>query len=282
MRAAGGQQSMESIFVGIVALVGGFVFGWKSGANAVVPALSQISNTQAIDRANFLQTLRRELANILVWRNPQRYLSLYRQLHVEAKSLASWRVEEVRTRISELCKKYPNYSDFDAVATREYVLYPDGVSMLDDAEIEERYRDLILFVALSVLADESWKDAAAKMFVHTTSDKELAHLTEYVHRIEDTKLKLRIEQAMDHNAWARRDDARNLDNDFYAIIDLPHFAENRYGVHLKRTNEFGIYSFFVFDDGRISYSFYRSDPTFQQERPLNPLHPVLEELKLAR
>lgn len=273
---------MEAIVIGIVALIVGFVFGWKSGAKAVVPLLSQVSNTQAIDRANFLQTLRRELANILVWRSPQRYLQLYSELHVEVKSLRSWRPEEVRKRLAELCKKYPNYSDFDAIATREYVLYADGVSMLDDAEIEARYRDLVMFGALSALADETWKDAAGKMFVHTTSNEELTHLAEYVHRIEDTKLKLRIEQAMDHNAWARRDDARNLDNDFYAIIDLPHIAENRYGVHLKRTNEFGIYSFFVFDDGRISYSFYRSDPTFQQKRLLNPLTSVLEEVKLAR
>jgi hypothetical protein len=273
---------MDAIVIGIVALIGGFVFGWRSGAKAVVPALSQVSNTQAIDRANFLQTLRRDLANILVWRNPQRYLQLYRHLHTEVNSLGSWRPEEVRKRLAELCEKYANYSDFDAVATREYVLYADDVSMLDDAEMEGRYRDIMMFVALSSLADETWKDAADKMFVHTTSDKEMAHLVKYVQRIEDTKLRLRIEQAMDHNALARRDDARNLNNDFYAIIDLPHFAENRYGVHLKRTNEFGIYSFFVFDDGRISYSFYRSDPTFQQEQGLNPLNSVLEEVKLVR
>ena len=273
---------MEVIIVGIIALIGGFLIGWKSGAKVVVPALDQIANTLAIDRANFLQTLRRELANILIWRKPQRYLQLYQQIHGEVSSLRSWKPEELRKRLAEMSENYPYYSDFDAVATREYVLYADGVSMMDDEELERCYRDLVIFMELSVIADEAWKDAASKMFVHTMSDKELGHLTEYVQKIEDTKLKLRIQRAMDDNAMARREDARNLNNDFYAITDLPHFAENRYGVHLKRTNEFAIYSFFAFDDGRFSYSFFRSDPTFEMEQPLRPLHSVLEEVALVR
>jgi hypothetical protein len=273
---------MELIVVGLAALVGGFVLGAKLSAKAVTPALTQVSNTQAIDRANFLQTLRRELANVMVWRNPQRYLQLYRQLNSEVSSLRSWRSEVVCKRLAELASKYPYYSDFDSVATREYVLYADGVSTLGDDELEGRYRDLVMFAALSSIDDAGWKDAASKMFVHTTDNKELTHLAEYVQRIEDTKIRLRIERAMDDNAMARREDARNLNNDYYSIVDLPHFAENRYGVHLKRTNEFGIYSFFVFDDGRIHYSYYRSDPTFTQEQPLNPLHAVLAEVKLER
>ena len=235
---------------------------------------------QAIDRANFLQTLRREIANILVWRDPQRYLSLYREIRQEIRSLQSWRLEDVRRRLAKLRKKYPNYSDFDGVATREYVLYADGVSGTEPAGLESRYRDLVLFGALSAVADEAWKDVSSKGFVHTTSDEELAYLVKYVRRIEDTKLRLRIERAMDDYALARRDDARNLDNDFLRIVDLPGMAENRYGVHLKRTNEFAIYSFFVFDDGRIHRTFYRSDPTYQKEEPLDPLHSVLEEARL--
>lgn len=90
--------------------------------------LSEVSNTQATDQANFLQTLRRELANILIWRDPQRYLRLYRKHHSEVASLGSLRPEEVRWQLAELCKEYPNFSDFDAISTREYVRYPDGVS----------------------------------------------------------------------------------------------------------------------------------------------------------
>jgi hypothetical protein len=275
-------RRMEVFIVGLAALVGGFVLGARLNSSSVVPTLTQVSNTQAIDRANFLQTLRRELTNVMVWRNPQRYLQLYRQLNSEILSLRSWRPEETSKRLAELVSKYPHYSDFDAIGTREYILYADGLSMLDDDDVENRYRDLVMFAALSSLVDPSWKDAATKMLIHTTDEKELAHLTEYVKRIEDTKLRLRMERAIDDNAMARTEDARNLNNDFYSIIDLPHLVENRYGVHLKRTNEFGIYSFFVFDDGRISRNFYTSNPNFTEERLLNSLHSVLTEVTFER
>ncbi len=270
---------MEVFIVGLAALIGGFVLGSKLSAKAVAPVLSEVSNTQAIDRANFLQTLRRELANILIWRDPQRYLQLYRQLHSEVASLGSWRPEEVRKRLAELCRKFPNYSDFDAIATREYVLYPDGVSWNDDAELETRYRDIVIFVALSVIGDPTWNEAASRGFVHKFSDEELEHLSKYVQRIGDTKLRLRIDKAVEAY-YSRRDEQTGLlDNDFYSVQPLHHFAENRYGIQIKRTGEFAIYSFFVFDDGRTSYSYYRSDPTFQQEQRLDVLHAVLEEIK---
>lgn len=61
---------MDVFIVGLAVLIGGFLLGSKLSAKAVAPALSEVSNTQAIDRACFLQTLRRELANILIWRDP--------------------------------------------------------------------------------------------------------------------------------------------------------------------------------------------------------------------
>ena len=269
---------MEVFIVGLVALIGGFMLGAKLSAKAVAPQINEVSTTQAIDRANFLQTLRRELANILIWRDPQRYLQLYRELHSEAASFASWRPAVVRNRLLELCKKYPNYSDFDVIATREYVLYPDGVWWNDHDELEARYRDLVTFVALSVIDDPAWKEAAARGFVHKLDEKELAHLSKYVQQIEDTKLRLRIDRAVEIYYGRRDEETDLLENDFYSIRPLRHFAENRYGIHLKRTGEFAIYSFFVFDDGKISYSYYRSDPTFEQELRLDVLHAVLEQI----
>ncbi|OYW53048.1 MAG: hypothetical protein B7Y80_19010 [Hyphomicrobium sp. 32-62-53] len=273
---------MEIIVVGLVALIGGFMLGAKLTEMACAPKLNKAWNEQAIDRANYLQTLRRELANQLVWRDPQRFLQLYRHLHSEVASFGSWRPEEVRKRLYELCRKYPNYDDFDAIGTREYVLYPDRVSSFDDTELEDCYRDMVTFVALSVIADPTWNEAASRGCVHKLSEEELAHLTKYVRKIEDTKLRLRIEQAVDaYYAW-RDDQTGILNNDFYSVHPLHHFAETRYGIHLKRTNEFAIYAFFMFDDGRTSHSYYRSDPTFEKEEDLCPLHAVLEAIRPIR
>jgi hypothetical protein len=91
----------------IIGIIGGFLVGWRAGAKAVMPTLSQVANAQAIDRANYLRTLRRELANILIWRDPGRYLQLYKELNSEVTSLASWRPEEVRKQPTELRAKHP-------------------------------------------------------------------------------------------------------------------------------------------------------------------------------
>jgi len=260
---------MENIIIGIASLIGGVVLGWWSGAKALAPKMRQMAVTHAIDQANFLGVLRRELANILVWQNPKRYLNIYRELHQEIRTLPSLRLEEVRQRAAELGKKYPYYNDFDIAQTREHVLYADSVSWMGYAELESRYRDLVLFMGFSAFLDEVWKEAR----IHTTSDRDLDHLIKYVKRIEDTQLQLRIKSAMGENRRARRDPTyhENLDNDFFKIIDLPHFAELRYGIHFKQTNEFAIYSSFVFDDGRTMDHFFRSDPTFQKEEVLDPL-----------
>jgi len=178
------------ILIGIIALIGGVILGYRFAAKDALRLVRQLSYTQAIDRANYLGTLRRELANILISRDPQRYLMMYRELHREVSSLNLWQPEEVQKRLNELRSKYPFYSDFDALGTRDYVLYSEAVPFLTHDEIEARYKDMVMFAALSSIADGSWKDAASKLFVHTTSDKELEHLTKYVRRIEDAKLNL--------------------------------------------------------------------------------------------
>jgi 3-hydroxy-3-methylglutaryl CoA synthase len=64
-----------------------------------------------------------------------------------------------------------------------------------------------------------------------------------------------------------------------AVRCVPHFAEKRYGIHLKDTNEFGLYGYFVSDDGRIYDGYYQSDQTFQQERYLNVLNDVAKDYR---
>jgi len=268
------------VLVGILAVFIAFVVGWNIRDKATGPT-QRLRRTQAIDRANYLQALRREIANILIYRDPPRYLGLYRRLHEEVSSLSSWRPEEVRRRHAELCEKYPNYTDFDAFGTREYVLYPDALSM-DDDELEEHYRDLVVFTALCVIGDDDWKDGAKSGFIRTTDAKELAHLATYAQRIMDTKLTLRLQQAMeDRRSYAKTAGGEGgLDNADYSFARLPDHDEMRYGIHLKRVNEYGICSFFVFEDSKITYSYFRSDPSFEEAEPLRPLQAVLDERQL--
>ena len=215
---------VEALIAGLFSLVGGFWLGAKLSSKVAIPVLKDRDRTQAIDRVNYLRVLRRELANILIWRDPQRYISLRKQLTSDCKSFESWRIEEIEKRLAELSTKYPSYDDFDVIELREYVLYADGVWQTYD-ELESAYIDIVIFEALSVEADPAWKSAAARGFISELSLQDTKHLIEYVQMMEDTKLQLRISQAMEKYYYARNPETRILDDDFYSVkMNLGNFS----------------------------------------------------------
>lgn len=272
---------MELFLVGLVALVVGVFLGSKLVGFVASPVVKDLQKTQAIDRASYLFTLRRELANILIWRDPQRYVKLYQELCSEFNSFKSWRLEEINKRLSELTKEYPFYKDFDTIGSKEYVLYPDAVSWNSYEKLESNYRDIATFVALSLISNTSWQDARFQIDFNFTDEyvpDKLEHLLEYVERIEDTKLIMRIEQAMD--AYRAMNESGLLDNDFLAVQPMHSpTPDNRYSIHIKRTNEFAIYSVFYYDEGGSREEYYRSDSTFEKEIYLHSNGSLLDELK---
>ena len=271
---------MELFLVGLVALVVGFFLGFKLIAKAAQPEIKEMQKNQAIDRASYLFTLRRELANILIWRDPQRYVKLYKELCSEFNSFKSWRLEEINKRLSELSKEYPFYADFDTIGSKEYVLYPDAVSWNSYEKLEANYRDLATFVALSLQSNASWQDAKYQIDFNFTAEHvpdKLDHLLEYVERIEDTKLIVRIDQAMD--AYRNMNESGLLENDFLTVRPLRSpTPDSRYSIHIKRTDEFAIYSVFFYDEGGKHQEYYRSDSTFEKEIYLHPNGSLLDEL----
>jgi hypothetical protein len=52
-------------------------------------------------------------------------------------------------------------------------------------------------------------------------------------------------------------------------------ACRRLGIHLRRSNEFGLYGRFMDEDGKTYDSYYRTDLSFESEVPLDPLRGML-------
>jgi hypothetical protein len=269
----------EALIAGLFSLVFGLWLGVKLSSKVAVPVLKDRDRTQAIDRANYLRVLQRELANILIWRDPQRYISLFKKLTLDCKQLESWRSEEIKKRLAELSEKYPFYENFDVIELREYVLYADGIWQSYD-ELENAYIDIVMFEALSVEGDPTWKDAVTRGSIRKFSSQDTKHLSKYVQMIEDTKFRLRIDQAM--KRYYSGSDAMILDNDFYSVkMNLNnHSPATEYLIHLKATNEFAIYELFTYDSGKTTNTFYRSDSTFEtRDLIISVSHGLLEEIE---
>ena len=265
-------------FILIIVAGGVFVLGFRLGArttqNNVKVTVNRERVAQAHDRWNLLNSWRREIANILIWEEPDQYITLYRTLHAETSKFKDWKSDVLHSKFDELSKKYPQYIDFDLIGTRTYILYPDARSTCSDDDLAAHYSDIVRFQALQTVIDPYWR------FFSATSDEELNNLTKYGQHIKDTQFRIRLEKAIQmyeiHRA-AKDETMPEFETPEVCVSPIWHFADARYGVHLKKTDEYGLYSVFYFDEIEKppSRSFFRSDATFQTEQSLRILYPIL-------
>jgi hypothetical protein len=259
------------VCAGLVGCGGGIFLGFRGATVLMQPGIVEQTRHLASDRNFALSVLRRELANWMFRRDPDRYLLAYKAAHEATAALAGADIAEKRGQLAELVEHYPFYTDFDLVGARDYVLYSDALGTNSRDEIERHYSNIIRFQALQSAIDEYWPTTGA------TSDKELKHLESYTLRFKDTLFKARMENALsEFRAYrlGKGDSAgpHRYETTALAIRHVAHFAEVRYGVHFKDTGEFGLYGFFVADDGNKAFtSFYRSNAEFTEETMLDDL-----------
>lgn len=250
---------------------GGMFLGFRGATLLMRPGIMEQSRNMAGDRNFALSVLRRELANWMFRRDPDRYRQAYKAVHEATAAIATADRAEQRRELAKLAEQYPFYTDFDLVGTRDYVLYADALGTNSYDDVERHYTDIIRFQALQAAIDENWPGTGA------TSDKELEHLDSYSLRFKDTLFKARMEEALrEFNAY-RRGKGDDAGPDIYetttlAVRHVAHFAEVRYGVHFKDTDEFGLYGVFFADNRDEPFTgFYRSSAGFTEETILHDM-----------
>lgn len=256
------------VVAAVVGLVAGFFFGLKSSAESVRPGLQRLQETMAYDRNNYLRVLRRELANHLMQRDSTRFERLYEKLHYDLQRYDTFSKEALAGELRALVERFPQYDDFDLIGTRQHVLYPDAFGIVDDEEASEHFRTLVRFQALNARLDSSWST------VRATSDDDLKHLHEYAAKVRDAKLKKRLKAAIDLYYLAGDQTKDGFENRTFSVERVRHVAENRYGVHFKDTDEYGVYGSFYGDRPEPFESYFRTNSMFEDERPLMALPDV--------
>lgn len=272
-----GAGQMEWIAIALLALVA-FLIGRRSRQTKTKSSLpTQSGLNSASDRDFMLATFRRELANYLVWTDPDRFVHLYRKARAAeaAIEVADNKVREAEFAL--ITQRFPMYEDFDLIATRSYVLYADTLNRHELEEIEQHYLDLVKFHALQRADDPDWG-----LRQPATNEQEFEHLQSYVQKIKDTKFRQRLvsaareffAQTRDH--FGQPQGAAVYETKMLAVYRVPHIAEVQYGFHFKDTDEFGIYSSFYDGDRDKTYrSLYRSDRGFKTCSSLDfPLIPA--------
>jgi hypothetical protein len=250
----------------VAGLVGGFMGAATLLAKIMKEAADEAARHKASDQNLLMRTFRRELANWLFRADPDRYRTLYERARAtEAEIMAADRATR-HALLTRIATDMPFIADFDFMGSREFVTYADALSIYSRDEIEEKYLDIVRWQSLQIAGDPAWKYADKP-----TSESDLAYLPEYTKRLKDSRFKKRLEETMRLYWFSRRGEAgHELDNDLFSVKHVYHLVESRYGIHLKDTNEFGLFSAF-YDRDRDFESYYRSSADFTEEKWLEAM-----------
>ncbi|ANM04703.1 hypothetical protein AMC78_CH02617 [Rhizobium phaseoli] len=253
-----------------------FGLGWAirhGGAKAEHGAAAQVlyQKSRALDEAEsrYLQTHLREVANLLLAIDPdlmERAYTKARRRQDEAIAGGHARIEAELTALSH---KYPFFQDFEIVGTRHFVPYSDAPFYRTEDNLVDRYLDISHWLALSF-----WKKHGDKVPALFDDDDQKV-MERVVQEERDRKLQRRIEAAMElHRLFSTTVERYGQEQFKHGAVSLetaqvsirqgatPYSPEIEYWISFREPEDYGVYSFFVHDDGRISRSYYRSNADF--------------------
>ena len=260
----------------IIIAAGSLAAGVYLGRRSQGPALNRLASTanRNLSTANdandrYLEVLRRELANVISRESPDKLIALYRKAKAQEREMQKADKARVDAELSALTHKYPMYEDFDKIGTKHFVPYSGDALWGEQDELSDAYLDISKFMALTrILEGRSGRP------IFPDDDDDIFKRS--MQELKDQTFKTALKSAVDRYYLARRmaeaagSDLGNYEDQQIAVRHLPSYADIKYGIHLKQTDEYGIYSFFVHDDGKISNFYSRSDQSFGSETALYP------------
>ena len=221
----------------------------------------------------YLGVLRRELANMLLESDPWLFERTYRKARQMASDLARADAALVQAEETALLQRFRHYPDFELIGTWHVVPYVEGRNMTSDDQIVDRYLEVTRMLLLLRRRDPYLKDKP--LF----EEREVKAFEENFRRHLDRRLRKRLEDAIRlYYAWragwdgATQDPFSTLHKPFRSaeveVTPLESMADHQFGISFPKTDEHGVYSFFVFDDGRVHHSYDASDAAYGARRPL--------------
>jgi hypothetical protein len=217
-----------------------------------------------------LEGLRREIANLIVLVDPDLMTRCYEKSWNFEREIAE-NVIRAQAEEAALVAKFTMFSEFDLLGTRHFITYSEARNVLSDEDLTDRYHEISRMLVFMRRRDEF----KSKYPVHDAKEHKI--LCERMQAVKDRSFRERIENTMarfySYRAGLEKGDpsslaVTNFENADVEIFHLPSVPDNEYGIVFKKTGQFGVYGFHVFDDGKISYSYYRSDALFKERHVL--------------
>jgi hypothetical protein len=168
----------------LIAIALGVAFHFWRRLNRCKDLAPRLAITVAANCEMILATYRREIANYLMQRDPDRFLNLYRRARAAESAVEAGSEEDREARFAFITNRYPFYSDFDLVGALEHVPYAEALSGYRLEDIEEHYLRLVKYHALRRALDPDWRFRG-----RATTNLKLEHLQAYVQKIKNKQCK---------------------------------------------------------------------------------------------
>jgi hypothetical protein len=246
------------------------LFGKKARAPVYDHEKARLARNLDEAEVRHLEVLRREIANLIAESDPELMIRCYEKVSAFEREITANRERAVAEEAA-LVAKFPMFSDFEMLGTRHFIPYRKAREMWSDDDLVERYRE----VSGMLVFMRRRQEFSADIPVHDAREAEV--LYRCMQREKDRRFRERVEAAIGrfyaYRAGLEKGDPStfrvpDFEDAEVEVIHLPSIPDNEYGIAFKKTSEFAVYSFHVFDSGKVSYSYYRSDATFKERKAL--------------
>lgn len=230
--------------------------------------IDQLEQRICVARTCYLETLQRELANVILSANLEAFEVAFYFMrdweHEIGKSGRDRRLGEYKL----LLEKFPRLEDFDLIGTKHFILYDDRPSWRVD-QLVERYKEVSKFL----IVDENrlpYPKAARY------NEREIEIFGKAIKIYRDLRLKEAIEIGMRRYYLWRKDrdaDGNVYEDNEYGVVLLSELKARgftpglEWGVFCKKLKEYGLYTHFG-HDGEDDYRYFRSNSTFSIQQVL--------------
>jgi hypothetical protein len=246
-------------------------------------------NTQQM----YLDVLKRELANLIMNEDLDAFEQNYYKLIDYENELKNSSIDRSTIEHLALMEKYQDFSDFDAINTKDYIKYSTsngcGSSFSSDlSNFINVYNDISKFFITYKVANwqklKSIKGNENSEYFKYYDDHTVEIFRERIKKYKDTKFASRIKKAIDafsnkyynlhdphfHKIVSAFDDEKIYEDPWFRVEQIPGgFNYRAYSIVLKDTDEFGIYEIESgFEDPNTGKFYYRSNIDFKDKEHL--------------
>jgi hypothetical protein len=285
LRIQGENMDWLAVMTAIAGVVFGTWFGFKISKNertSVVPVIEGLQRHVDEAEHRYLEVLRRELSNEIMKDDPKSMRRALDKAHEYAREMVRSGKERIDAEWKAICMQYPNYPDFDKLGTHHFVPYEEARQSMDTNDLVDAYLDTSKMMTLLALRSDAMVLHRTEEIQQHIIEAESKQLDVVTKRRNDRLFNKRIDDAMQRHRIAERA-ARGVNPEYHfreyedTEVDvrragIEYSPEIGYGIHFKDTDEFGMHTFYVWDDKvdangypKITYRNYRSDLSFKKQ-----------------